>query len=535
MGGGLHIFARPAATLARARAITGARAGWIDAACVGGAAIAALAFGAANLAGPSLWHDELVHVFVAQSIAETGRAALPSGEPYYNGTLFHLILAVAIKLFGAGEAVVRSPSVLLSALNVALTYWVLRPIAGRPVALIAAVGMALSPWNVAWARQARFYTLHQTLYLLHIGAFWRLTEAKSLRAAALPAIGAIAAFLLGVLTSYHALIFLAAPGAYAVGQAFAARRWKTRWTWILAGIALAGLTGIGLIDVLMNTVDRKAVIDNGGLGGKIVFTEREHRLYYIDWLRLNLGRGFLLLALGGTGAMLWRGRWRGAYAALAFWAPIFVLTFLIGYRWPRFMFFAYPFYVAAWACGVYTLCAWLLQPKPGWARKAVALVAVVFLVRLGVSAARNVGNSLDAARGVHTTLATQHPDWRGPCEWVKARANADGAVIVTTSYLPVRYYAGRVDEWYPSRSLPWESVESGLPGLPGIEQLAAFVATHPRGYFIAEWWRFERNYEGAPWGDLSEDIAWVQAHMRKVDEASSADVTVYAWGEGSAP
>jgi 4-amino-4-deoxy-L-arabinose transferase-like glycosyltransferase len=533
LGDGLHILARPAAARAIAESFAGSRAAWVDATCVGGAALAALAFGWANLGGPSLWHDELVHVFVAQSIADTGRAALPSGEPYYNGTLFHLILAAAIRLFGAGEAVVRSPSVVLSALNVALSYWVLRPLVGRPVALVAAVGMALSPWNVAWARQARFYTLHQTLYLLHIGAFWRLTEAKSLRAAALPAAGAVAAFLLGILTSYHALIFLAAPGAFAVGHAIASWRWRTRWTWIVAGIALAGLAGIALIDLLMNTVDRHAVIDNGGLGGKMVFAEREHRMYYFDWLRLNLGAGFLLLALGGAGAMLWRGRARGAYAALAFWAPIFVLTFLIGYRWPRFMFFAYPFYVAAWACGLYTLCVWLLQPKPGWARKAAALAAVGFLARLGVSAVRLTGDSVEAARGAHTTLATQHPDWRGPCAWVKARA--DGAAILTTSYLPVQYYAGRVDEWYPSLSVPWEGVESGLPGLAGVKDLAAFVAKHPRGYFIAEWWRFERNYKGAPWADYSADIAWVQAHMRKVDEASSVDVTVYAWGEGNSP
>ena len=54
---------------------------------------------------------------------------------------------------------------------------------------------------------------------------------------------------------------------------------------------------------------------------------------------------------------------------------------------------------------------------------------------------------------------------------------------------------------------------------------------HPRGYFLAEWWRFERNYRGAPWADFSEDIAWVQSNMRRVDEASTSDVTVYAWGE----
>jgi len=515
LGGGLHNFSRAAR---------------VDAACVGAAAIAALALGAAHLGGPSLWHDELVHVSVAQSIAETGYAALPSGEPYYNGTIFHLVLAVAIRLFGVSEEVVRAPSVLFSAVNVVLAYWVLRPLIGRNAAIVAAVGMAISPWNVAWARQARFYTLHQTLYLLHIGAFWRFAEATTPRAAIAPAIAALVTFLLGVMTSYHALIFLAAPGVYAMARAVGERRWKSRWVWIVSGIGLAGLGGIALMQVLMNTVDRKTVIENGGLGGAIAFAERQHRWYYFDWLWLNLGTGFFLLALAGSLALMWRERARGVYVALGFWAPMFVLTFLIGYRWPRFMFFAYSFYVAAWAYGLSTLGGWLLQPKPGWARTVAAAAAIVFLFRIGWSAVRLGVDSVEAARGAHTTLATQHPDWRGPCAWVKGQA--EGAAILTTSYLPVKYYAGRVDEWYPSRAVSWEAVESGLPGLPGVPELAAFVAAHPRGYFIAEWWRFERNYKGAPWADFSEDIAWVQARMRKVEEASSADVTVYAWDEG---
>ncbi len=530
MGDGLHILARPAPA-ARADSAPGVRMAWIDAACVGAAAIVALVLGAANLAGPSLWHDELVHVFVAQSIAETGRAALPSGEPYFNGTIFHLVLAVAIRLFGMGEEVVRAPSVLFSAINVVLTYWVLRPLVGRGPAIVAAIGMALSPWNVAWARQARFYTLHQTLYLLHVAAFWRFTEAKTMRAGILPAIGAVVTLLLGVLTSYHAIIFLAAPGIYAVANAAASRRWNSRWTWTILGIGLTGIAGIGVMQWLMNTVDRQAVIENGGLGGSLAFPNREHRWYYFDWLRLNLSSGFFAMVLAGTVAMVWRWRRPGAYAALAFWAPMMVLTFLIGYRWPRFMFFAYPFYIAAWASGLYILGAWLLQRRERrtWMWKVAAAGVVVLLLRLGWSAVRLTGDSVEAARGGHTTLATQHPDWREPCAWVKA--HADGAAILTTSYLPVRYYIGHVDEWYPSRAVPWEGVESGLPGLADVQALQAFVAEHPRGYFVAEWWRFERNYAGAPWADFGEDIAWVQAHMHKVDLASRGDVTVYAWGD----
>jgi hypothetical protein len=95
------------------------------------------------------------------------------------------------------------------------------------------------------------------------------------------------------------------------------------------------------------------------------------------------------------------------------------------------------------------------------------------------------------------------------------------------------HYVGRVDNWYPSRALAWEADESGIEGLPDVAALEAFLEDHPRGVFLAEWWRFERNYAGAPWADFSEDIAFVESHMRRMDEASSDDVTVYVWDTGN--
>ncbi|MBN2307691.1 MAG: hypothetical protein JXR94_01895, partial [Candidatus Hydrogenedentes bacterium] len=70
----------------------------------------------------------------------------------------------------------------------------------------------------------------------------------------------------------------------------------------------------------------------------------------------------------------------------------------------------------------------------------------------------------------------------------------------------------------------WEHIDSGLPGLAGVEELAAFMAEHPRGYFLAEWRRFGH------WKFLADDVRWVEEHMIRLDDASSPDVTVYAWG-----
>ena len=57
-----------------------------------------------------------------------------------------------------------------------------------------------------------------------------------------------------------------------------------------------------------------------------------------------------------------------------------------------------------------------------------------------------------------------------------------------------------------------------------MDELAAFVAAHPKGYFLAEWFRFWH------FDFMKPDVDWVEAHMTRIDEASSGDVRVYAWG-----
>ena len=56
------------------------------------AVAAAVGFGATNLDRPSLWHDELFHVFVAKNVAENGQAVLPSGAPCTSATMYHVLL-----------------------------------------------------------------------------------------------------------------------------------------------------------------------------------------------------------------------------------------------------------------------------------------------------------------------------------------------------------------------------------------------------------------------------------------------------------
>jgi 4-amino-4-deoxy-L-arabinose transferase-like glycosyltransferase len=496
--------------------------------CVAVAVAIALGLGCANLGVPSLWHDEAVHAVVAQHTAAEGVPALPSGRTWWNGLLYTYLLAAWIHLFGDGEAALRAPSVLLSGLNVLLAYWVLRPLIGRGPALVTAFALAMSPWSVAWARQARFYALHQTLYLAFVGACWAGMQRQPPRRASIWLGVSVAFYALGLLTAFHSVLFLGTPALFACALVLLDKEDRGRWWFILGALAVVGALTAGGYWLTLNQADFDAIFKEGGLGGqtveKTLDRARADALFYFRFLQQNLSTGYFLLFLVGTVVMVIREGRRGLYVALAFWVPILVLNFLIGYRRYRFMYFAYPFYVAAYSYVLVYLAQFFRNPSRSPWRVAVAVIIAVFGARLAWSTVHLVGDSLDAASGSHATLARRHPQWRGPCNYVAEHGN--GAAILTTTFMPTYYYVGHVDNWYPSRYIVWEFWESGQDGLKDTAELAAFVQAHPKGYFLAELRRFGEHASNR----YAEDVAWVEANMKLVEEASSGDVFVYAWG-----
>lgn len=497
-----------------------------EAAVVLSAMLLSLAFGFPNLAGPCLWHDELVQVYVAKHIAAHGWPALPSGVFYPSSMAYNYLLAGVVALFGDGPVAVRSPSVVLGALNVLLTYLLVRRLAGREVAVVAALALAVSPWQVAWARQARFYPLQMTAYLLFLQGTWAAFEAKTPASAVKNAALALGAYTLGMFTSFHSALFLGTAGGYALAMGVLERRWRSRWT---VAILLCGVTGVITLAALWfnpNPADRQAVFETG-LGGTLIDAQRPGRFFYLQWLNNNLSTGFLLLALLGTAGLALRERRRGVFLVLAFWAPVLALTFLIGYRRERFMFFAFPLYCALFSYALVALVPWMARFRQSWRHGLAALAIFLFFCRLAVSEAHLVQDSLDTARGAPLTLAKKHPQWDKPSAYL--RAHRTDEAVLTTTYLNALYYVGHADNWFPNRYQWWEGQESGLKGLGSLDELEAFVREHPRGFFIAEYERFEKWKDHTQLKVLAREFAWIREHMRRIDEACSEDVALYAW------
>ncbi|MBX3179539.1 MAG: glycosyltransferase family 39 protein [Candidatus Hydrogenedentes bacterium] len=521
-------FARElhALALAPLRPAPPALARW-EWAAIGLLAATALAFGLPNLGVPSLWHDELVHLYVAKNIAEVGWPALPSGNVYPSSTAYNYLLAAFVALLGDSEVAARFPSVLLAACNTLLVYFLARVWLGRPVALLAALLFATSPWQVAWSRQARMYELQVTAYLAFLYCAWRYF-AGARASAPYWGLGAVAAYLLGLLTSFHSILFLGAPGLFALGLGWRDRRRDTRWAWALTGCAALGAITIIALWLNPNPVDRAAVFQTG-LGGTLLDQLRTDRYYYVRFFANNLSIGYLAVAILGAALLLWRRDRASIWVLLGFFVPLFVLTYLIGYRRFRFIFFAYPLYVMLGSCGLLALLGVLRGARRSLLHGLCAALIVIFLSRLAWSSATLLGDSLEAARGAHTTLAVRHPQWKLPTRWVRERRQP-GEAVLTTTFLPVHHYVGHVDNWFPNRYTRWEYQESGLEGLDSLEALKAFLADHPRGYFIAEASRFLMwRHHGALVKDLGREVDWVETHMTRIDEACSDDVTVWRW------
>jgi len=97
--------------------------------------------------------DEALYSFWALQIA-TGRDPILNRSPVDKPPLFIYTLALCFKLFGPSEVAARLPSELSSVASIALLYYLASRLYGRVVAMLAAILMAFSPFNILFAPTA---------------------------------------------------------------------------------------------------------------------------------------------------------------------------------------------------------------------------------------------------------------------------------------------------------------------------------------------------------------------------------------------
>lgn len=167
-------------------------------------ALTLLAFALASyrLGAKSLWLDEAVSADHARLGLGGLWTVVSGGDP--NMGLYYVLLHLWSRLFGYGEAALRSLTVLLGGLAVPAIALLGKRLFGRPCGLLAGLLLALSPFFVQYEQTARSYALLVLLVLLSCYFFVAALQ----RPAAMTLAGYVLASVLAIYAHYFAALVL---------------------------------------------------------------------------------------------------------------------------------------------------------------------------------------------------------------------------------------------------------------------------------------------------------------------------------------
>lgn len=305
-----------------------------------------------NLGAHPFWVDEVYHAWAAESFLAGDGFALPNGTPYDRAWLpTTLPIAASFALFGPTEFAARLPSALVGTTTIVAAYAMGREYANREVGLLLAVFVALDPWSIAWAREARMYAHLQLLYVVALVLLARwYRRGLAVRATHLLPLGAV--FALGFLTheiyASVVVVFAAFLGTVLLGRAtrsvvdsraIGGPSNETERTLLLLGaLCVAGLT-LALVRGLPGELFAEP---RGG------WPERGTG-YYADFLFDRYGRFNWLVAPGALYLLLRRGR--SNLLLLAFAIP-FAAASLVDLKAARWIVHLIPIFALIGLCGL---------------------------------------------------------------------------------------------------------------------------------------------------------------------------------------
>ncbi len=324
-----------------------------------------------HIGGSAIWWDEgFSHRWATLPIKTVLHE---TSTEDFNPPLYYLMLNGWVRVFGDSEASMRAPSAICSIIAIWLTYLIGRQLLRHSVAMLAAGCMAVAPFQVFYAQQARSYGLMLVFSLTSMYFFVRLIREKNA--------GVVVGYLLCTAATLYAhvygVFFLMAQCL--VVLTLWVRREKTELT-ISRGVMIQLALGVLLIPWLLFALNRAAAADAGFWIEKpsVGFLLRESRKLTGSRVAMGVTVVFLLFTLV-TVLLDWRYNRKiqqsrgegkpfspiGAFALLLTW-------FLVPHVVPIAMSYVmHPIYVHRYAIGtlpaMYLLVAagicWL-RPRP---------------------------------------------------------------------------------------------------------------------------------------------------------------------------
>ena len=398
----------------------------------------------------SLSIDELYHVYAADSLNRDGTFALPSGRPYERAAPYTYAVGLSFKYLGVSEFSARIPSVLFGLLYLALFFRLVDTSFGRGAAVLSALLVVLSPLEVYYARECRFYSLLQVSYLVLVYSFFKLFETfreaqpawdsrRVRKLVLLSLVFAVAGYLCLKMQAFGTLLFLPSVALFVVFtliNTFFARRSAPPLKFALtaAGVLATAVAGLYLSTELLGA----AFFQSFTYVPRWASYFAGDRLFYF---RVLYHQNALLCLLVPVGALLaMRGNAAGAlYFGSLFAAPFMILSFL-PLKQDRLLHHVYPFaLVLISVCIVVSFgkIMEILRLRTGGPKRwMTALLLIGTITALAANTA--------FAYGRFKISFPPTPGWKETCSSLRSGISGDD-IVVTDNSIAVRHYLGRVD------------------------------------------------------------------------------------------
>jgi uncharacterized membrane protein len=455
--------------MARAAFTARWRAAWVTVA-LGAILVLGAALRVWHLGAKTLWFDETWSVFIARQPLEE----IPRLLRLYDHLppLYYFLLNIWIGLFGTTEAAVRLPSVLAGVGAVGATFLLAARVAGRSVALLAAALLALSPFQIAAAQEARTYSFISLFALGAAYGLWRAVEEGGTRHWLLYA-GCV---LLALYTHHFSFLLLPAFGIFVLSRPETRPAWR-RWVfWSM----VAGLLYLPWVPALFAQLgsarswpeirpafDLYFLTDLLGLfgfGGQVLGMGTYFRrgLLPLEY-RPAILLPFLLLVIAGV-ASLRDGRARSFL--LTYWAVPVLIAAAISLQWHlffvRYFSFVLPPFVILMAVGVMALRE---AARPA-VRRTTLVAVLAYLLAFTVP-----------SLAVYYTAAPS-TDWRAAGRHLATAAGPHDFVLFMPAFtrVPFEYYFQGPQE---RMGLNPREVPAG-PGRDGRRHVTLVVAANPQ-------------------------------------------------------
>lgn len=235
-----------------------------------------------NLDGESYWLDEFYSIQVSRlSPLEILNEIVLSGEN--NPPIYFVLLHFWTAVFGESEFASRLLSVLMGSFSVFLIYIFGKELINKNTGLIAALILAVSPFQVYYSQEARAYILLVLVTLANYYFFFRLSRSYSIKLAS----GYVLSGAILIYTHYFWVFYIAAQNIYVFTRLSlnVKGEWPGTRPWILLQLVL----------LIIFLPELQLLLTAGALSGG--FWIDKPNIKNVLWLFLEFSGSYTLLAL----------------------------------------------------------------------------------------------------------------------------------------------------------------------------------------------------------------------------------------------